>query len=305
MTESTIDAVLIAGPTAAGKSAAALILAERIKGTIINADSMQVYGELPVLSGQPSADERARIPHRLYGHIEATQRYSAGRYQEEAAAELAAAKSAGRIPIFAGGTGLYFNVLTQGLSPIPAIAPEIRTLVRQQFEQLGREKFYAELLRRDPASAALRPGDSQRLLRAADVLEATGRGIAEWQTVAGKPALQGMKTARFVMAPDRELLNERVDRRFEAMISQGVLDEVRALLDLNPTLPAAHMLGFPELARHLRGEISLTEATATTQMLTRRFAKRQLTWFRRYMADWHWIRSGDPGDILASIAGEL
>jgi tRNA dimethylallyltransferase len=305
MTDSTTDAVLIAGPTAAGKSAAALILAERINGTIINADSMQVYAEPPILSGQPSAEERGRIPHRLYGHIKATERYSVGHYQGEAAAELATARSAGRIPIFVGGTGLYFNVLTQGLSPIPAVAPEIRTLVRQRFEELGRAKFYAELLRRDPASAALRPSDTQRILRAADVLEATGRGIAEWQVVAGKAVLQGLKTARFVMAPDRELLNDWINRRFEAMIVQGALEEVRALLDLDLNLPAARMLGFPELARHLRGEISLTEATATAQMLTRRFAKRQLTWFRRYMADWHWISSGHWGNILASMTGEL
>jgi tRNA dimethylallyltransferase len=305
MTDTPIDAVLIAGPTAAGKSAAALILAERINGTIINADSMQVYTEPPILSGQPSTEERARVPHRLYGHIKATERYSVGHYQEEAAVELAAARSAGRIPIFVGGTGLYFNVLTQGLSPIPEVSPENRTLVRQRFETLGRDHFYAELLRRDPASAALRPGDTQRILRAAGVLEATGRGMKEWHAVAGKPVLQGLKTARFVLAPDRESLNDWINRRFEQIVLQGALEEVRALLDLAPTLPAARMLGFPELARHLRGEISLTEATATAQMLTRRFAKRQLTWFRRYMADWHWIGSGHSGNILASIAGEV
>lgn len=300
-----MDGVLIAGPTAAGKSAAALVLAEAINGVIINADSMQVYAELPILSGQPSPEERARIPHRLFGHIKATERYSAGRFQHEASAELAMAKTGGRIPIFAGGTGLYFNVLTQGLSPIPAVAPEIGKLVRQRFEELGREKFHAELLRRDPASAVLRPGDTQRILRAADVLESTGRGISEWQKVAGQPVLFGLKTARFVIAPDRDLLNGRINRRFEAMIGQGALEEVRRLLDLNPTLPAANMLGFPELASHLRGEISLPEAVATAQMMTRRFARRQLTWFRRYMADWHWIRSGDSSNTLASITGEL
>jgi tRNA dimethylallyltransferase len=304
MIASTIDAVLIAGPTAAGKSAAALILAEALRGTIINADSMQVYAELPILSGQPPAEERARIPHRLFGHINAAERYSAGRFQQEGAAELAAAQTAGRMPIFAGGTGLYFNVLTQGLSPIPAVAPEIRKLVRQRFDQLGREKFYAELVRRDPASAVLRPGDTQRILRAADVLESTGQGLSKWQTVAGQPVLLASKTARFVIAPDRALLNERINRRFEAMIEHGALNEVRGLLDLDPALPAPHMLGFPELASHLRGEISLAGAVATAQMMTRRFAKRQLTWFRRYMADWHWIRSGDSSNILASITGE-
>ena len=305
MMEHTVDAVLIAGPTAAGKSAAALLLAERIEGVVINADSMQVYAELPVLSGQPSPEERARIPHRLFAHVKATERYSAGRYQQEAAAELAAARNAGRIPIFAGGTGLYFNVLTRGLSPIPAIDPEIRKLVRERFDEQGRDKFYAELLRRDPASAALRPGDTQRILRAADVLESTGRGISEWQAVAGQPVLAGLKTARFVIAPDRQLLNERIDRRFDAMIREGALDEVRRLLNLNPALPATRMLGFPELASHLRGEISLAEATAAAQMMTRRFARRQLTWFRRYMADWRWISSVGLSNILASITGEL
>jgi tRNA dimethylallyltransferase len=305
MIERTMDVVLIAGPTAAGKSAAALLLAERIRGAIINADSMQVYAELPILSGQPSAEDWARIPHRLFGHVDAAEAYSAGRFQQEAAAALAAAKSAGRIPIFAGGTGLYFNVLTHGLSPIPAVDPVIRKLVRQRFEELGREEFYAELLRKDPASAVLRPGDTQRILRAADVLESSGRPISDWQAVAGQPVLRGMVAECFVIAPDRELLNQRINRRFEAMIEHGAVDEVRRLLDLNPALPAARMLGFPELASHLRGEISLSEAVAAAQTMTRRFAKRQLTWFRRYMADWHWLSSGETSNILASITGEL
>ena len=299
----SVDAVLIAGPTAAGKSAAALALAERINGVIVNTDAMQVYSELPILSGQPAVDEFARVPHRLYGHVSARERYSAGRFQHEAAGELAAVRAAGKLAIFAGGTGLYFNVLTRGLSPIPQVPADIRAIVRRRFDSLGREQFYAELVQRDPGAAALRQSDTQRLLRAADVLEATGRPLSHWQAIAGKPVLQDLKLARFVLAPARDLLNERINRRFATMISRGAVDEVRALSDLDPSLPAARMLGFPELSRYLRGEQDLDQAVAGAQMATRRFAKRQLTWFRRYMADWRWL--DDPGNILSSITGEL
>lgn len=299
----SVDAVLIAGPTAAGKSAAALALAERIGGVIVNTDAMQVYSELPILSGQPAADELARAPHRLYGHVSASERYSAGRFQDEAAAELATIVRTGRVAVFAGGTGLYFNVLTRGLSPIPQVSAAIRALVRSRFEAIGREQFYAELVQRDPAVAALRASDTQRLLRAADVLEATGRPLSQWQAIAGKPVLQGLKLARFVLAPGREFLVERINRRFDSMISHGAVDEVRALRDLDPSLPAARMLGFPELSRYLKGEQGLDQAVAEAQMATRRFARRQLTWFRRYMADWRWLT--EPSNNLSSIAGEL
>lgn len=160
----SVDAVLIAGPTAAGKSAAALALAERIGGVIVNTDAMQVYSELPILSGQPAVDELASAPHRLYGHVSASERYSAGRFQDDVAAELATIVRTGRVAIFAGGTGLYFNVLTRGLSPIPQVSAAIRALVRSRFEAIGRERFYAELVQRDPAVAALRASDTQRLL---------------------------------------------------------------------------------------------------------------------------------------------
>lgn len=299
----SVDAVLIAGPTAAGKSAAALALAERLNGVIVNTDAMQVYAELPILSGQPTAEEFARVPHRLYGHVSARERYSAGRFQDEAAAELADIRAAGRVAIFTGGTGLYFNVLTRGLSPIPQVPSDIRALVRSRFDAIGREQFHADLVQRDPASAALRVSDTQRLLRAADVLDATGRPLSHWQAIAGKSVLQNLKLARFVLAPARELLMERIDRRFENMVNRGAVDEVRAARDLDPTLPAARMLGFPELSRYLRGEQGLDAAVAEAQMATRRFAKRQLTWFRRYMADWHWV--ADAGNNLSSITSEL
>jgi tRNA dimethylallyltransferase len=299
----SVDAVLIAGPTAAGKSAAALNLAQRINGVVVNTDAMQVYAELPVLSGQPTAEEIARVPHRLYGHVIARERYSAGRFQDEAAIELATIRAAGRVPIFAGGTGLYFNVLTRGLSPIPQVPTDIRAAIRSRFESLGRERFYAELVQRDPRAAALRLSDTQRLLRAADVLEATGRPLSHWQAIAGKAVLQDLKLARFVVAPGRELLGEQINRRLETMVIRGAVEEVRALRDLDPSLPAAHMLGFPELLRHIKGEQDLDKAVAAAQIATRRFAKRQLTWFRRYMADWFWLT--EAGSNLSSITGEL
>ena len=299
------EAVLIAGPTAAGKSALALALAEEINGVIINTDSMQVYRELPVLTGQPSADEKARVPHRLYGHVSAMDAWSAGRFQRDAALALDAVRAEGRIPIFAGGTGLYFNVLTQGLSPIPEVPSAIRFAVRERLASLGRERFYADLLRRDPRAVALRPSDTNRILRAADVLEATGRPLSEWQAVAGRPVLQSRDTAAFVLAPDREVLNERIGRRFEAMIRNGAIEETRALLGLDPALPASRVLGFRELSAWLRDEIPLNEAVLRAQRETRRFAKRQLTWFRRYMTDWCWLTAGDASAVRRSIASEL
>src|SRR5437868_2950372 len=221
----SVDAVLIAGPTAAGKSAVALAIAERISALIINTDSMQVYRELPVLTGQPAAADQARIPHRLYGHVNVTERYSAGRYQWDAAAALAVARDERRTAVFVGGTGLYFNVLTRGLSPMPQVPAEMRVAVRARFEAIGRERFYDELVAQDPEAAELRPSDTQRILRAADVLQATGRPISEWQSVAGKPVLSGLKLARFVISPDRELLYGRIDRRFEQMLARGALEE--------------------------------------------------------------------------------
>jgi tRNA dimethylallyltransferase len=296
------DAVLIAGPTASGKSALALALAERLDGIVVNADSMQVYRELSVLSARPSSGDMLRAPHRLYGHVAAATRYSVGRYQEEAAAALGHAREAGRTAIFVGGTGLYFDVLSKGLSPIPAIAADIRAATRARFESLGREAFYTELQRRDPVTAGkLRISDTQRLLRAMDVLDSTGLPLSHWQSMSGKPALADFRVARFVLAPPRDCLKQRIERRFEAMVQSGALDEARALLDLDSALPAAKALGLSQLSRHLRGEFSLESAIAGAQMDTKRYAKRQMTWFRNRMKDWNWLENPDFSNIIAVI----
>jgi tRNA dimethylallyltransferase len=302
----SVDVVLIAGPTASGKSHLALALAARIGGTIINADSMQVYGELRVLTARPSAADELAAPHRLYRHVSARTRYSVGRYQEEAALALAEARSAGRVAIFVGGTGLYFDALTKGLSPIPPVPAEIREATRARFETIGRDAFFAELNARDPATASkLRPSDTQRLLRAMDVLESSGRPLSRWQKMAGKPALEGLRTQRFVIAPQREILGERIDRRFETMVQQGALEEARALIGLDPTLPAAKALGLPQLWRHLAGEITLAAAIAEAQLATKQYGKRQMTWFRNRMNTWNWVEDIDLSNFVASTARDL
>jgi tRNA dimethylallyltransferase len=295
----SVELMLIAGPTASGKST-------RLGGTIINADSMQVYSELSVLTARPSSGDELRAPHRLYGHVPVQTRYSAGRYQEEAALALEQARGAGRVAIFVGGTGLYFEVLTKGLSPIPAVPAEIRESTRLRFETIGREAFFAELAHCDPATASkLRVSDTQRLLRAMDVLEATGRPLSQWQGMSGKPVLEGLRTRRFVIAPPREILSRRIDLRFETMVKAGALEEARALLGLDPALPAAKALGLPQLWRHLTGEIPLAAAIAEAQLATKQYGKRQMTWFRNRMKDWNWIEEAHMSNFVASNGCDL
>jgi tRNA dimethylallyltransferase len=264
---------------------------------------MQVYAELRVLTARPTPEDESRAPHFLYGHVSAHERYSAGRYQDDAAAALVHTHEAERLPIFAGGTGLYFGALLEGLSPIPQVPNELRTQTRRRFSAMGAEAFYAELAERDPETAAqLRPSDTQRIQRAMDVLEATGRPLSAWQKYAGRPVLGGMRLARFVLAPPRERLYEKIDRRFAEMVKHGALDEARALVGIDPELPAARAHGLGHLQAHLAGRISLEEAIAAAQRDTRNYAKRQLTWFRGRMADWRWIRDADLRAILVEIS---
>ena len=300
------DAVLIAGPTASGKSAAALALAERLSGTLVNADSMQIYRELRVLTARPSAEEEARVPHRLYGHVGVTEAYSVGRYQSDAATALAAVKEAGRLPIFVGGTGLYFGALTEGLAEIPPVPAPVRAAVAARRAEIGAETFHAELAARDPeARARLKPGDTQRTLRAMEVIEATGRPLAYWQAHKGEPMLKCLRLARFVLSPPRAQLYARIDARFAAMLESGALAEAKALSVLDPRLPAAKILGLRPLQALAAGELSRAEALASAQTATRHYAKRQLTWFRHRMADWVWLEGVGESNILPEILSHL
>jgi tRNA dimethylallyltransferase len=285
-------AVLIAGPTASGKSAAALELAERLHGTIINADSMQVYRELAVLTARPSPAELARVPHRLYGTIPAAETHSVGSWLDQAARAIAEASDARRVPILVGGTGLYFKALTEGLAPIPDVPPEIREHWRAQSEQLGPQPLHRELAARDPTMAArLRPTDPQRIVRALEVIDATGVSLAEWQGTSAAPVLPPHGVLRLVVAPERAPLYAAIDARFDAMIGQGALEEVRALiaLGLDAGLPAMRAHGVRELGAYLAGASKLDEALAKAKTETRRYAKRQMTWARRFMTDWDWV----------------
>jgi tRNA dimethylallyltransferase len=285
-------AILIAGPTASGKSAAALELAERLRGTVVNADSMQVYRELAVLTARPSAADMAATPHRLYGTVSAAEAYSVGRWLEATARVVAEESGTGRVPILVGGTGLYFRALTEGLAPIPDVPPEIREHWRGRAEGLSAERLHRELAARDPAMAArLKPTDPQRIVRALEVIDATGVSLAEWQGASAKPVLPREGVVRVVVAPEREPLYAAIDARFESMIGQGALDEVKALiaLGLDPGLPAMRAHGVRELGAHLAGQSSLAEAIAKAKTESRRYAKRQMTWARRFMTDWDWV----------------
>ncbi len=298
----SVDAVLIAGPTASGKSAAALALAEALNGVVINADSMQVYREVRILSARPSEADLARAPHRLYGHVGAAERYSVGRYQIDATAALAEARAAGRLPIFVGGTGLYFAALTDGLAAIPAVPVEIREAGRARLAQLGVAGLHAELAARDPATAAgLRPTDPQRTLRAWEVLEATGRPLVSWQQEAGTAVLAGARLARFVLDLDRAALRERIRVRFLKMLEEGAGAEAAALSGLDPTLPATKILGLRQLSALAAGEIDVTDAITLAVTATRQFAKRQVTWFRHRMADWIWVPADDVSNFMSLV----
>jgi tRNA dimethylallyltransferase len=294
-------AVLIAGPTASGKSAAASNLAASLRGTVINADSMQVYRELAILTARPAAADMARAPHRLYGIVSANEVYSVGRWLEDAACAIGEAEGEGRVPILVGGTGLYFKALIEGLAPVPDVPPEIREYWRDQAEKVGTEGLYRELSVRDPAMAArLRPTDPQRIVRALEVIDATSVSLSEWQGERAAPVLAPEAVLKLVIAPEREALYAATDARFDSMIEQGAIEEVRALLalGLDPGLPAMRAHGVRELAAYLSGMSSRAEAIAKAKTETRRYAKRQMTWLRRFMKDWEWFP--DAGSAVAA-----
>jgi tRNA dimethylallyltransferase len=286
-------AVLIAGPTASGKSALALELAQATGGIVINADSMQVYRDLRVITARPSTAEEARVPHRLYGHIDAAVNCSAGRWVTDATAALSEARAQNRLPIFTGGSGLYFKALTRGLSAVPPVPAEIREGIRARLERNGVEALHADLRERDPDSAArLKPRDRSRIARALEVIEATGRSLTDWHRDGLPPLLPPGQFSAAFLAPERDALYARIDARFDAMLAAGALDEVTRLgaRRLDPLLPAMKAHGVPALLRHLAGEITLEEAAEIGRADTRHYAKRQFTWFRHQLPEFEWVK---------------
>jgi tRNA dimethylallyltransferase len=298
-------AVLIAGATASGKSALALALAEQLDGSIVNADSMQVYRDLRVITARPAPEGEARAPHLLYGHVDAAENYSVGRWCVDARAALAAVERAGRLPIVVGGTGLYFKALTQGLAAVPPIPADIRSAVRDRLKGEGIAPLYAELSDRDPATARrLGPGDRARVTRALEVVLATGRSLSDWHREGMAPALDADGAVKIFLDAERAELYRRIDARFDAMLKSGALDEVRALSrrGLDAALPAMKAHGVPWLIRSLKGEIDLATAAEEGKRDTRRYTKRQATWFRHQLPDWTWVA---PDMALEEIGRRL
>lgn len=284
-TSGATPVVLVAGPTASGKSGLALALAEAFDGVVINADSMQIYRELAVLTARPRPAALAGAPHRLYGALSGADPCSAGRWRALALAEIAAAQAKERLPIVVGGTGLYLRALEEGLAPMPHVPAAVRAAAEAEHAALGGTRFHAALAARDPAMAGrLSPNDTQRLVRAWEVLEVTGRSLADWQAE-DSGAQAPLRVLRLVLMPPRAALYAAADARFHAMLAAGALEEVRALraLDLDPRLPIMKTIGVRELGAHLEEALSLEAAIARAQQATRNYAKRQMTWLRTQM----------------------
>lgn len=298
------NAVLIAGPTASGKSALALALAQKTGGIIINADSMQVYRDLCVLTARPTREEESIVPHRLYGYVDAAVNFSAGAFLADAEKALAEAREQRRLPIFVGGSGLYFKALTRGLSAVPPIPPEIREAVRARLTRDGVEALHAELKRRDASSAErLTPRDRTRIARALEVIEATGRSLSDWHREGLPPLLPAGTFRALFLQPERDFLYARIEARFGAMLKAGALDEVSRLAarKLDPLLPAMKAHGVPALIAHLAGKITLEEAALIGKADTRHYAKRQFTWFRHQLPEFEWVKPEAAGKWLEAV----
>jgi len=281
--------IVVTGPTASGKSALALALAEqrqgRAAGTVINADAMQTYDAFPILTAQPSAGERARVPHALYGVMPLSETLSAARWRTLATAEIEHCLAEGRTPILCGGSGLYLRTLMQGIATIPDVPSDVREQANADWQALGADAFRARLASTDPAIVdRLKPGDRQRHVRAWEVAVATGRPLSVWQAGAQTPG--PWRFATILLAPERAWLRDRIETRFDVMLEQGVLAEVKAVFDRSPDprWPGLKAHGAPELFRHLRGELELDQARQIAIDHTRQYAKRQMTWFRHQMA---------------------
>ena len=285
------EAILIAGPTASGKSALAITLAQRLGGTVVNADSMQVYGDLRVLSARPSEAEEAAAPHVLFGHVDGAVNYSVGLWLADAARTLLELRGQWRLPIFTGGTGMYFKGLLRGLSDIPPVPEEVRARVRAQAQGLDPATLHARLAALDPETAArLRPSDPQRILRALEVFEATGRSLSAFQGARTPGLLDPAKCLCLFLAPERAALSARIDARFDAMVAAGALEEVRALAarGLDPALPVMRAHGVPGVVAYLRGEASLEAAIQKGKTDTRHYSKRQFTFIRHQLPEFVW-----------------
>ena len=299
-------AVLIAGPTASGKSAVAMRVAEQVNGVIINADAMQLYSELEILTSRPSAADERRVPHRLYGCVPGAEAWSAGRWLAAARDEIEAAWAGQQVPVVTGGTGLYFKVLEEGLSPVPAIPAEIRQRWRERMQGEGPAALHRELARRAPDDAVrLDRQDSQRIVRALEVVDATGEPLSAHFAAAREASiLTGVDVRRAVLMPPRAELYAACDARFEAMLARGAIDEVRGLLQagLAADLPVMKAIGVKPLAALLSGEMTEEDATALAQRQTRNYTKRQMTWIRNQMGPWPVFASGD--DAIGALLND-
>ena len=297
----TISAVLIAGPTASGKSALAMALAEKIGGVIVNADSMQVYRDLRIITARPTAADEAHIPHILYGHVDAAVNYSVGAWCRDAGNAIKEIAGQGRVPVLVGGTGLYFKALTTGLAAVPPIPADIRADVRDRLQREGAPALHAQLMQLDPATAQrVTANDRSRISRALEVVLATGRALPDWHRDGLPPLIDPKKAAKIFLTCERKELVQRIETRFAGMLDNGAIDEVGRLAarELDKSLPAMKAHGVPWLMRYLKGEISRQEAAAGAIMDTRRYAKRQLTWFRNQMKDWPWETPEKAGSLL-------
>ncbi len=286
------QAILIAGPTASGKSELAISLARRLGGIVVNADSMQVYADLRVLSARPSAAQERAAPHMLFGHVDGAVNYSVGRYLADAAAALERARAEGGPPIFVGGTGMYFKALLRGLSAVPNVPEDVRVRVRNCAQQMTISQLFAHLCERDPRAAArLRPSDPQRIVRALEVLEATGRSLVDFQGARAGALLEIEKCVGVFLEVERKVLTARIDARFDAMIAAGALEEARALSErrLDPALPVTRAHGMPGLLGFLRGEITRERAVEKGKIDTRRYARRQHTFARHQLSEFDWV----------------
>jgi tRNA dimethylallyltransferase len=298
------NAILIAGPTASGKSKLALDLAEKHSGVIVNTDSMQVYSVLNVLTARPDRQDLARAPHHLYGHVSPATAYSTGTWARDVSDLAASGAFEGKRPIFVGGTGLYFRALTEGISEMPEIPPEIRERWRYRLAEEGPAKLHRILMHEDGECAlVLRASDGQRIVRALEVLEASGRSILAWQAEQGEPLIDAASARLFVIDAERELLVERIERRFDTMLENGALEEVRALaaMNLSDDLPAIKAIGFRELNAADSGHLTFEEAIYRAKVATRQYAKRQATWFRNQLSPLWQRLSMEKNDTLGDL----